>query len=124
MKQIPEVSFEIDSENDGDFDYGIFDADKLRIGRIAVVTIPGDDRVFVTAFHINQEYRKKGYGLAAVAFVAQQHGDAIVPVQDRSNGFWDHLRNRSNLALTVEDDIDLPAFRRLVDSSAERQRPS
>lgn len=120
----PRVLFEIDSENNGDVDYGIFNAEGARIGRIAVATIPGDGRLYIMQFHINNEYRKKGYGLAAVEFVAQQHEKVIVPVNDHSGGFWTHLRNRGQLAFTVEDDISPQSFHERVESNVDHHRPN
>jgi GNAT superfamily N-acetyltransferase len=120
----PQLSFEIESENNGDFDYGIFNKEWDRVGRIAVATIPDDHRLYVMQFHVDQEYRGKGYGLAAVTFVAQQHGQVIVPVNDHSHGFWKHLRNRSDLAFTVEDEISLTSFHELVNSNVDHDRPN
>lgn len=122
MTQLPHAHFEIESDHNGDFDYAIYNTEKERIGRIAVSTIPGDDKLYVMVFDIKEAFRKKGFGLAALSFVSQQHGDVIVPVNDHSNGYWGKLRNRNDMPFTVEEAIGRTDFDLLVGNVG--QRPS
>ncbi|KPX14265.1 hypothetical protein ALQ74_101100 [Pseudomonas savastanoi pv. glycinea] len=84
----------------------------LEVGDISYTISPLQDRLFVYGIEISREYKRRGYGLAALWRLHRMHGLPIVPVSIISSNEAHRFWHRSRQILSAAGAIIQPDIHR------------